>query len=119
MTRTHRTQRLAMRAALAVLAIGGALLPTSAFAAPTAHTGTATAIARHSGRHCLGYGLGFSHDASNWVPCIPYPRPYPHPHPNPCDPGPCFPDPKPLPRPDPIGPQCDCIGIWPDRDDSA
>ncbi|MFD7279180.1 hypothetical protein ACFV80_19585 [Streptomyces sp. NPDC059862] len=46
MTRTSRTQRLVMLAASTGLAAGGALLPTSAFAAPaTPHTGTTTMIA--------------------------------------------------------------------------
>ncbi|GGW65152.1 hypothetical protein GCM10010503_47680 [Streptomyces lucensis JCM 4490] len=50
---TSRIQRLALLGATAGLAAGGALLPTSAFAAPaTSHTGSAAVVAHHHGdRH--------------------------------------------------------------------
>ncbi|MER5925589.1 hypothetical protein [Streptomyces mirabilis] len=52
MTRTSRTQRLVMLAASTALAAGGALIPSSAFAAPaTPHTGPVVAVtASHQGR---------------------------------------------------------------------
>ncbi|MFE3416433.1 hypothetical protein ACFXMT_51425 [Streptomyces mirabilis] len=51
MTRTSRTQRLVMLAASTALAAGGALIPSSAFAAPaTPHTGPVAAVtASHQG----------------------------------------------------------------------
>ncbi|KAF5992978.1 hypothetical protein [Streptomyces sp. WAC00263] len=52
MTRTSRTQRLVMLAASTALAAGGALIPSSAFAAPaTSNTGHVVAVtASHQGR---------------------------------------------------------------------
>ncbi|QIZ00899.1 hypothetical protein HEP87_53485 [Streptomyces sp. S1D4-11] len=52
MTRTSRAQRLVILAASTALAAGGALIPSSAFAAPaTPHTGPVAAVtASHQGR---------------------------------------------------------------------
>lgn len=56
MTRTSRTQRLVMLAASTALAAGGALIPSSAFAAPaTPHTGPVAAVtASHQAAEITG-----------------------------------------------------------------